>query len=557
MRKLLVLLLAGVAWAQCPTGKHCAAMTDQDSVITGQWTFVVPPIGTTDGVTSINGTAGAYNFTGSVTCTGTTCNFTGSGTVGSGTANQFCQYSAPGTTCQGHTLVAGDIPNITESQVTNLTSDLSGKVSTSQTVNGHALSSAVTVTATDVGLGNANNTSDANKPVSTAQATAIATAQSTAEANPTTAGVQAAINGQAITPSSVSGDGSGLYNLPSGVGGSGTANYIGKWTASSTLGNSLLTDDGTTLIYTGTGGLSVPKLTVTGAGYTNFASQSDSSTTGDFWRNGTAMKFYDGSGVRTLLTDQTGATASLVNGSVVANLNLNATTPAAPANSANVAFQVSGANVSANIGAAGASLGVTKSGACSAGQHANGAYNSDGTPTCSVDTGGSAPTIDFFSFWPSAASTAGAAFTANKLYTFGFTLPTAMTPTTIGVRIVAVDNTANLYDFGIYNKAGTLQCHVGATAGSTLWGATNGYHEWAMASCPQLAAGTYFFAATTNAASGFATIAEAASGGMMGLLSTTANGNASTSGGVLGSTFVPSALAYTQASNLWWFLLHD
>jgi hypothetical protein len=46
-------------------------------------------------------------------------------------------------------------------------------VPTSTTVNGHALSSNVTVTASDVGLGNATNTSDANKPVSTAQQTAL------------------------------------------------------------------------------------------------------------------------------------------------------------------------------------------------------------------------------------------------------------------------------------------------------------------------------------------------------------------------------------------------
>ena len=41
------------------------------------------------------------------------------------------------------------------------------------TVNGHALSGNVTVSASDVGLGNVSNTSDANKPVSTATATAI------------------------------------------------------------------------------------------------------------------------------------------------------------------------------------------------------------------------------------------------------------------------------------------------------------------------------------------------------------------------------------------------
>ena len=41
------------------------------------------------------------------------------------------------------------------------------------TINGHALSSNVSVTKGDVGLGNADNTSDANKPVSTATQTAL------------------------------------------------------------------------------------------------------------------------------------------------------------------------------------------------------------------------------------------------------------------------------------------------------------------------------------------------------------------------------------------------
>src|SRR5260370_18992224 len=43
----------------------------------------------------------------------------------------------------------------------------------SRTVNGHPLSADVTVTSNDVGLGNANNTSDPNKPVSTAMQTAL------------------------------------------------------------------------------------------------------------------------------------------------------------------------------------------------------------------------------------------------------------------------------------------------------------------------------------------------------------------------------------------------
>ncbi len=51
--------------------------------------------------------------------------------------------------------------------------DLSGYVLTSRTVNSHPLSSNVTVTKSDVGLSNVDNTSDANKPVSTATQTGL------------------------------------------------------------------------------------------------------------------------------------------------------------------------------------------------------------------------------------------------------------------------------------------------------------------------------------------------------------------------------------------------
>lgn len=50
---------------------------------------------------------------------------------------------------------------------------LDGKVPTTRTVNAHALTSDVTVSKSDVGLGDVDNTSDANKPVSTATQTAI------------------------------------------------------------------------------------------------------------------------------------------------------------------------------------------------------------------------------------------------------------------------------------------------------------------------------------------------------------------------------------------------
>ena len=48
-----------------------------------------------------------------------------------------------------------------------------GAVPTSRTVNGKALSANISLTKADVGLGNVDNTSDANKPISTATQTAL------------------------------------------------------------------------------------------------------------------------------------------------------------------------------------------------------------------------------------------------------------------------------------------------------------------------------------------------------------------------------------------------
>lgn len=55
----------------------------------------------------------------------------------------------------------------------NLTPANIGAVPTSTTVNGHALTGNITISKSDVGLGNVNNTSDLNKPISTATQTAL------------------------------------------------------------------------------------------------------------------------------------------------------------------------------------------------------------------------------------------------------------------------------------------------------------------------------------------------------------------------------------------------
>jgi hypothetical protein len=64
---------------------------------------------------------------------------------------------AKGRVTSGATLSSADIPTLAQSKITNLTTDLAAKVPTTRTVNGHALSSNVTVTKSDVGLGSVTN----------------------------------------------------------------------------------------------------------------------------------------------------------------------------------------------------------------------------------------------------------------------------------------------------------------------------------------------------------------------------------------------------------------
>lgn len=59
------------------------------------------------------------------------------------------------------------------SSIATNTTSITNKVDKTTTVNGHALSGNVVVTATDLSLDQVNNTSDSNKPVSTAQQTAL------------------------------------------------------------------------------------------------------------------------------------------------------------------------------------------------------------------------------------------------------------------------------------------------------------------------------------------------------------------------------------------------
>ena len=170
------------------------------------------------------------------------------------------------------TLHTGDIPDepgfryVTDAEKTKLanlsgvnTGDQTlaglGGVPISRTINGHALTANINITATDIGLGNVNNTADMDKPVSTFQQTALNAKQSTSAKGQ--ANGYAPLDANGLVPSinlphdsskqdlSENGQPNGyppLNNLgkipstylPTGIGGGGTAGaikFMGTWDA--------------------------------------------------------------------------------------------------------------------------------------------------------------------------------------------------------------------------------------------------------------------------------------------------------------------------------------
>ena len=118
------------------------------------------------------------------------------GLLGLGNVNNTSDADKPVSTLQAAAISAAQAAAVAAA---NSYADglIAGLVPNTRTVNGHPLTSNVTVTKGDVGLGNVDNTSDLAKPVSTAQqavvdsAIATAAADATAKANAATAGVMA------------------------------------------------------------------------------------------------------------------------------------------------------------------------------------------------------------------------------------------------------------------------------------------------------------------------------------------------------------------------------
>ena len=130
----------------------------EPAVTLGNWVLLPTP---TDSVLSVNGQTGAVTIS--------------TASIGAVPTNDARLSDARTPTAHAASHADGGTDEITvaQSQVTGLTADLAAKVPTTRTVNGHALTGDVTVTKSDLGLGNVDNTSDADKPVSTATQAAL------------------------------------------------------------------------------------------------------------------------------------------------------------------------------------------------------------------------------------------------------------------------------------------------------------------------------------------------------------------------------------------------
>ncbi len=128
-----------------------------------------------------------------------------------------------------------------------------------------------------------------------------------------------------------------------------------------------------------------------------------------------------------------------------------------------------------------------------------------------------------------------------------------MPSTKFSYFVQTADNSTNLYDIGLYNTAGTLVCHEGATAGTTFAAATGVKIGTWTASC-NVPAGEYYLALTGDHA--VAIIGGQGNNASVACFATPATNN-TTSGGVLNSTvtFNADALVGTGGCVMPYFVI--
>jgi fibronectin-binding autotransporter adhesin len=132
----------------------------------------------------------------------------------------------------------------------------------------------------------------------------------------------------------------------------------------------------------------------------------------------------------------------------------------------------------------------------------------------------------------------------NVAALWGFLLPYSVTTTQITYSVTTADATANTYDIGIFNNAGTLVLDLGATAGTTFASSAAFFTlPWSQGSTA-LPAGRYYLGFTTNCSTTCAAI-----GGTTAFVSFAVNASGGASaGGALPATLTPPADAWNAGN---------
>jgi hypothetical protein len=152
------------------------------------------------------------------------------------------------------------------------------------------------------------------------------------------------------------------------------------------------------------------------------------------------------------------------------------------------------------------------------------------------NSGGGAATLPLFiTASGRTGSTIGPGTNLNTLW--GILLPYNVTSTEITYDIMTADNTAHLYDIGLFDNSGNLAVDLGPTPGTTF-AAARGFHTltWTQGAT-SLAAGRYYLGFTTNCTATCAKIA-----GAVAVVSYAIDKSAGASvGGALSSSVTPPA----------------
>ena len=152
---------------------------------------------------------------------------------------------------------------------------------------------------------------------------------------------------------------------------------------------------------------------------------------------------------------------------------------------------------------------------------------------------------------PSAAGSVSFLTTANvaKLYGVVYSNATPMTTTQVTYNVQTADNTSNTYDIGLYNSAGTLVAHVGATAG-TAFSASAGWKTLSWSSAATIRQEKYYLAITTNCTTSCAALIGSSTG--VGFTFAGAVQESVTSGGTLPGTITIPSDSYTATTIPTW-----